>query len=64
MPEKWTGRLIGKMHNERVKRQDIANEIGVSKAYISQVLNGQKWSPTAEKRFNAAFEAILQKRKS
>ena len=29
MPEKWTGDLIGRMHNARVTRQDIATELGV-----------------------------------
>lgn len=64
MPEKWTGKLVGKMHNERVSQQDIADEVGVSRTYVCLVLNGQKRSPTAEKRFNEAFEAILKKRKS
>lgn len=63
MPEKWTGKLVGKMHNERVSQQDIADEVGMSRTYVCMVLNGQKRSPVAEKRFNEAFEAILKKRK-
>ena len=35
MPEKWTGRLIGRMHNERITYEQLANEMGVNKAYIS-----------------------------
>ena len=53
MPEKWTGDLIGRMHNARVTRQDIATELGVSKAYVCMLLNGQRTSPTAKKRFTA-----------
>lgn len=62
MPEKWTGDLVGRMHNAQVKRVDIAKEMGVSKAYVTMLLNGQKKSPTAEKRLNDAFKAVLEER--
>lgn len=42
MPEKWTGRLIGRMHNERITYEQLANEMGVNKAYISMILNGKR----------------------
>ena len=28
MPEKWTGRLIGKMHNKQITYEQLANEMG------------------------------------
>lgn len=64
MPEKWTGDLIGRMHNARVTRQDIATELGVSKAYVCMLLNGQRTSPTAKKRLNDAFEAVKKAKKA
>lgn len=64
MPEKWTGKLVGKMHNARVTGKELAEELGVSRPYVCQVLNGAKNRKNAEADFNAAFEAILQKRKS
>lgn len=62
MPEKWTGDLIGRMHNERVTYDDLAAEMGVCKGYVSMILNGQRNPPNAESRLRAAFDAVLAKR--
>lgn len=64
MPEKWTGRLIGKMHNERVTYEALGAEMGVTKAYVSMVLNGARNPQKARERFEAAFERIVQRKKS
>ena len=63
MPEKWTGRLIGKMHNERVTYDELAEEMGVSKAYVSMILNGDRKPSNIRERMEAAFEAVLEKRR-
>lgn len=39
MPEAWTGNLIGKMHNKGITYDDLAEEMGVTKSYISMILN-------------------------
>lgn len=62
MPEKWTGRLIGKMHNARVTFDELASEMGVTKSYISMLLNGKRKPEGIQKRMEAALDAILQKR--
>lgn len=62
MPEKWTGKLVGRMHNERVRIEDIANQLGVSKGYISMILNGKRTPDGAKERLNGAFTAILEAR--
>ena len=36
MPETWTGNLIGKMHNKDVTYDELAEEMGVTKSYVSQ----------------------------
>ena len=61
--DKWTGILIGKMHNARVSYDEMAAEIGCSKAYISMVLNCKKKPANARERFNRAFTAIIDRRK-
>lgn len=38
LPEKWTGRLVGKMHCNRVTYDELAEELGVTKAYVSLIL--------------------------
>ena len=63
MPEKWTGRLIGKMHNERVTYDELAAEMGVTKAYVSMLLNSVRKPDGIQGRMEDAFTAVLQKRK-
>ena len=62
MVEKWTGRLIGKMHNERIRLEDVATELGVTASYVSMVLNGRRKPPGAKERFENAVNAIVEKR--
>lgn len=63
MPEKWTGVLIGKMHNEQITYQELASEIGIGKSYLSMILNGLRKPPNAKERLNTAFNAIVERRK-
>lgn len=62
MPEVWTGYLIGEMHNAQVKLYELAEELGVSKAYVSMVLNGQRNPKDARERFNTAFRNIVARK--
>lgn len=59
MPEKWTGILIGRMHNEHITRIQLADKLGVKKAYISMILNGKRNPPNAKERLNAAVDELL-----
>ena len=63
MPDKWTGRLIGKMHNERVSYEELGEKLGVTKSYVSMVLNGIRKPPKARERFEQAFEEVLKGRR-
>ena len=64
MIEKWTGILIGKMHNANVTYDDLANELGLNKGYISMILNCKRTPPDAKERLEGAFNSILRKRKN
>lgn len=64
MVEKWTGRLIGKMHNNGISIADLATELGVTKAYISMILNGARKPPNARERLETAFNTIIERRKA
>ena len=44
MPDAWTGVLVGKMHNKGVTYDELAAQLGVSKGYVSMVLNGARKS--------------------
>ena len=58
-PPKWTGDLIGRMHNAGVDRVDIAEYMGVTKSYITAILNGRKTPPNAKERLNTAFAEVV-----
>ena len=62
MPEKWTGKLIGKMHNERVTYDELAAEMGVTKSYISMILHGARKPDGIRERMEGALSAIIAKR--
>lgn len=63
MNEKWTGNLIGKMHNEGVTYQDMADEMSVTKSYISMIFHGSRKPKNIKKRMEDAFTSIIEKRK-
>lgn len=58
MPEAWTGQLIGLMHNERITYDQIAEQMGVTKSYLSMIFNGKRNPPDAKERISAAIEAV------
>lgn len=63
MSEKWTGNLVGKMHNERITYEDIATEMGVTKSYVSMILNGARKPKGIRDRMESAFATIVERRK-
>ena len=59
MPEKWTGEIVGIMHNARITNTELAEELGVTKAYVGMVLNGHRAPEGAEEKFRAALDRIM-----
>lgn len=51
------------MHNEEITRNDLANELGVKKSYISMILNCDRKPPDAQKRLEDGVDAIIERRK-
>ena len=62
LPKKWTGNLVGLMHNEKVSFAELAEELGVTNRYLSMVLNGHRDPAGAEEKFTAALDRIIQRR--
>lgn len=60
--DKWTGELIGKMHNHKVTLAELAARLGITKGYVSMVLNCQRTPPGAQERFNKAVDEIIRER--
>lgn len=63
MLEKWTGAMVGKMHIHKVTLEEMATEMGVGKAYVSMILNGARKPEGIKERMDAAFKAIIDRRK-
>lgn len=61
--EERTGDLIGKMHNSKVTYDEVAAELGCTKAYVSLILNGRRKPPDARKRLESAVSAVIQRKK-
>ena len=64
MPEAWTGRLIGKMHNNDISYEDIAKKLGCGKAYISLILNSKRKPPEIQKKMETAVNELIAERKA
>ena len=62
MPAQWTGDLVGKMHCNRIMFEDLANELGITRAYVSMILNGKKDPKGMQEKMENAVDAIIQRR--
>lgn len=63
MPEAWTGELLMKMHNNGIRRVHVAAELGLTKSYISMMLNGAKSTPGMRERMEAAVDRLIERKK-
>ena len=61
MPQEWTGDLIGLMHNHKIKKIQLAEELGVTPEYVSMILNGHRTPDGSEERFRSAVGAIIMR---
>lgn len=59
MPAQWTGDLIGKMHNYRITRKQLAEHLGLNEKYVLHILNGRCSPENAEKRFEEALDELI-----
>lgn len=62
MLEAWTGELLMKMHNNGIKRVQLAEELGITKAYISMILNGVRSTPKMRERMEAAVDRLIERK--
>ena len=40
--EDWTAHVVGQLHKYRIRNSELAQKCGISPAYLSTVLNGNK----------------------
>ena len=61
MLAQWIGDFIGRMRCHRVKITQIAQEMGVTREYLSMILNGHREPHGIEDRMNRALDSIIEK---
>lgn len=61
LPKKWTGDLVGLMHDNKITMQMLAEKLGVTNRYVSMVLNGHREPAGAEQRFRVAVNELISK---
>lgn len=59
LPKNWTGDLVGLMHVHKISKKQLADHIGVTREYVSLVLNGHREPKGAEEQFKAAVDEII-----
>lgn len=60
MLEKWTGALIGKMHNNGIKQCELAEKLGITNAYTGMILRGERKPPNIRKRMEMALDELIR----
>lgn len=63
MIEKWTGMLIGKMHNNGIKQVELADKLGLTNAYVGMILRGERKPPNIRKRMESALDELIAAKK-
>ena len=61
MLAQWTGDFVGRMHRYRVTITQLAQEMGVTREYLSMILNGHRDPKDIEKRMNEALDNLIKK---
>ena len=59
MIEKWTGALIGKMHNYGIKQCELAEKIGITNAYAGMILRGERKPPNIRQKMETALNELI-----
>lgn len=61
MLAQWIGDFVGRMHRSRVTITEVAQEMGVTREYLSMILNGHREPDGIEQRMNDALNGIIEK---
>ena len=61
MLAQWIGDFVGRMHRHRVKITQIAQEMGVTREYLSMILNGHREPLGIADRMNEALDSVIAK---
>ena len=51
MLAQWIGEIVGQMHNSKISKSQLAEHMGVSREYVSMILNGHRCLRNAKVSF-------------
>ena len=60
----WTGEAVSKKHLYDISNKELGSKLGVTKEYISMVINGKKTPKDAEQWIMTALDEIIAERES
>lgn len=63
MLAQWIGEIVGQMHSSKVSKAQLAEHMGVSREYVSMILNGHRCPAGAEERLRSAVRELVEKNK-
>ena len=61
MLAQWIGDFVGRMHRYRVTITQLAQEMDITREYLSMILNGHREPNGIEQRMNEALDRIVEK---
>ena len=59
MLAQWIADLVGKMHKFKITKTRLAEELGVTREYVSMVLNAHREPAGAKDKFRRAVDEIV-----
>lgn len=64
VPEKWTGRLVGRMHNHQITVTQLAEYLGFSRCYCSLILSSKRNPPGIREKMEAAVSELIKEKEA
>ena len=61
MLAQWIGDFVGRMHRNRVTITQLAQEMDVTREYLSMILNGHREPQGIKQRMNDALDNLIKK---
>ena len=58
--ENWIATVVGKMHLHKIKQDDLAAALGVSRVYLNRILNGKDNPANAKANITAALNKLIK----
>lgn len=62
MLDEWIGNATAKMRINQVRQQEVAAEMGVTKNYLSMILNGKRKPANGREAVEGALDTLIARK--